>query len=153
MIRSYIDLEAHVDSVEVRSLLAQSSLEDRDALVALIHTLPLKITRHFSISSSPKYHPHTLHIAIARRPGGKVSEPLTNPSDSSARLCVDALIRHSKFSLPDDSSSPIILVGTGTGVGPLRGMMHGRLAAQEHGGLDKTSRGSITSIVGFRCVY
>lgn len=149
MIQSYVDLEACIDSVEINSLLSQSCPKDRDALVALIRTLPPKTPRHFSISSSPRYHPHTLHIAIARRPGGKVSELLTAPLNASTPLRVDALIRHSKFSLPEDLLAPIILIGTGTGIGPLRGMMHGRLALQKQASVDHL-RGSITCIFGFK---
>lgn len=72
--------------------------------------------------------------------------PMIDSLRSKNTQLISACVHKSKFRMPESSSTPIILVGTGTGVGPLRGMMHGRLTADVKGG----QRGSITCVLGYR---
>jgi nitric oxide synthase oxygenase domain/subunit/sulfite reductase alpha subunit-like flavoprotein len=117
-----------------------------EQLESVILSLPYKAARTYSISSTPLFRPSTLHIAIARLEGGQTSIPMVDSLRSKAIQVMHAHVHKSKFRMPVSPSTPVILVGTGTGVGPLRGMMHGRLTADVKGG----SRGSITCVLGFR---
>ncbi|THU86598.1 hypothetical protein K435DRAFT_868134 [Dendrothele bispora CBS 962.96] len=147
IINCYVDLNIALTS---HSLLQKPNLVKEDELSNLIRSLPLKSPRMFSISSSPAYHPSILHIAIARLEHGQLSVPLTSIlNEGELTPTFQAVIRTSTFHLPEDLGVPVILVGCGTGVGPLRGMMHGRLAALK-GSSDELFRGPIVCFTGFR---
>lgn len=54
-------------------------------------------------------------------------------------------VQTSRFRLPEDNSIPIILIGTGTGIAPLRGFLQKRLADK-----DASSHGPVLGIFGYR---
>ncbi len=105
----------------------------------LVALAPHLQPRYYTISSSSSLHPAHVHatVAVTRdepRPGrvhlGVCSSYLANPATTRARI----FIRPSSFRLPADPATPIILVGPGTGIAPMRALLqerqHQRVARQ-----------------------
>ena len=99
----------------------------------LVAMLPSLSPRLYSISSSPSTHSNELHTTVAvvrysshsRQRHGVCSTLL-----SERRSIGDALpiyIQPNKrFRLPSDPSTPIIMIGPGTGIAPFRSFLHER---------------------------
>jgi NADPH-ferrihemoprotein reductase len=92
---------------------------------------PLLQTRFFTISSSSSVHPNTVHLTVAvtqheRKDGslfqGVCSNHLASPSLDTVRV----FVRASTFRLPKDSSRPILMIGPGTGIAPMRALLQER---------------------------
>ncbi len=126
----------------------------RPPFLYLVHMIPPLRPRHFSIASSLAAHPGRLQLIVAlvkyktplrRTKVGVCSEWLSSlrPSDCgpipvwwvlrrSARLppfpCPHTPLRvyRGSMSLPDDPSLPVLLIGPGTGVAPIRAMAEER---------------------------
>ena len=101
----------------------------------LIAMLPSLAPRLYSISSSPNTHSNEIHTTVAvvrysshsRKRGGVCSTLL------SERKCIGELLPiyiqpNKRFRLPSDASTPIIMIGPGTGIAPFRSFLHERRA-------------------------
>eukprot|EP01123_Difflugia_compressa_P010126 TRINITY_DN3612_c0_g2_i1.p1 TRINITY_DN3612_c0_g2~~TRINITY_DN3612_c0_g2_i1.p1 ORF type:complete len:526 (+),score=92.88 TRINITY_DN3612_c0_g2_i1:207-1580(+) len=94
---------------------------------------PIK-PRYYSISSSPLAHPRSVHITVAvvegKSPTGRHHYGVA--SNYLASLApeepVAIMIRKSTFRLPEDGSKPVIMIGPGTGLAPMRGFIQERIA-------------------------
>lgn len=83
--------------------------------------------RAYSIASSPKTHPETVHITVATQrnaigaalPSGVGSGFLADLVAPGEAVTVFPLPNRS-FHLPEDTSTPIIMVGPGVGLAPFR---------------------------------
>lgn len=101
----------------------------------LVTMLPKLTTRLYSISSSPSFHRGELHTTVAvvryrshnRDRGGVCSTMLSDRTPLGARLPI-YIQPNSKFRLPRDGATPIIMIGPGTGVAPFRSFLHERRA-------------------------
>ncbi|XP_020298213.1 NADPH--cytochrome P450 reductase isoform X2 [Pseudomyrmex gracilis] len=108
----------------------------------LCELLPRLQCRYYSISSSPKLYPNSVHITAVvveyKTPTGRINKGVTttwlkekHPSDP---LClVPIFVRKSQFRLPTHPSTPIIMVGPGTGIAPFRGFIQERDFAKKEG--------------------
>ena len=97
------------------------------------------LPRYYSISSSPKQHPTTVHITAAvvaeATPSGRVHSGVATAM--LARLPAGAplhvFIRKSTFRLPASPGKPVVMVGPGTGLAPFRAFLQERAAAAAAG--------------------
>ncbi|XP_043473063.1 NADPH--cytochrome P450 reductase isoform X1 [Leptopilina heterotoma] len=114
----------------------------KPALDHLCELLPRLQCRYYSISSSPKLHPTTVHITAVvveyKTPTGRINKGVTtswlrekHPSEPPS--LVPIFVRKSQFRLPLRTSTPIIMVGPGTGLAPFRGFIQERDLARKEG--------------------
>ena len=100
--------------------------------------LPRLQARYYSISSSPKLYPTSIHITAViveyETPTGRVNKGVATSWLKNKDLSVDAafpptvpiFVRRSQFRLPFKSQTPVIMIGPGTGVAPFRGFIQER---------------------------
>ncbi|KAI1306262.1 hypothetical protein EDD11_004848 [Mortierella claussenii] len=106
----------------------------------LIAMLPTIKPRHYSIASSQKAHPNSVHLLV-------VAVEWTAPFSSKPRfgqctryltsLCVGAKvtvsIKPSVMTLPPHAHQPVIMAGLGTGMAPFRAFIQERAWQKAHG--------------------
>lgn len=98
-----------------------------------VDTLAKLMPRLYSISSSLKAHPDQVHFTIdvvhyesrGRVRKGVCSTFLAERADG---VPIPVFPNASKFRLPDDGNTPIIMVGPGTGIAPFRAYLQERKA-------------------------
>jgi len=105
--------------------------------LALLKKLP---SRLYSISSSPKVHPGEVHLCVGivrtefggRPRKGVCSTFLADRVPAGSKVPVS--VHHNKnFRPPSDGSTPMILVGPGTGIAPFRAFLEERRATGAKG--------------------
>ncbi|KAL0842115.1 hypothetical protein ABMA28_014295 [Loxostege sticticalis] len=110
----------------------------------LCELLPRLQPRYYSISSSPKLHPETVHITAVvveyKTSTGRVNKGVATtwlakhkPEPGKPLPRVPVYIRKSQFRLPLQPQTPIIMVGPGTGLAPFRGFLQERAHARANG--------------------
>jgi sulfite reductase (NADPH) flavoprotein alpha-component len=107
-----------------------ADFRDAEQFVGVLKKLQPRL---YSICSSPKAHPGEVHLCVAvvryqahgRQRGGVCSTFMAERMDSSTRPRVFVHSNHA-FRLPADSSSPVIMVGPGTGIAPFRAFLEER---------------------------
>lgn len=110
---------------------------DAQEFVALLRPLAPRL---YSISSSPKAHPGQVHLTInvvryqslARNRKGVCSSYLADRVERDRRVLI-FLQCNKKFRPPPDSSTPMIMVGPGTGIAPFRAFLQERRAQAASG--------------------
>lgn len=102
----------------------------------LLELLPRLQSRYYSISSSPKLYPTSVHITAVlieyETPTKRLNKGVATgwfkaldvSEESSPKIPV--FIRRSQFRLPSKSLTPIIMIGPGTGLAPFRGFIQDR---------------------------
>lgn len=116
----------------------------KPALDHLCELLPRLQPRYYSISSSPKLYPNTVHITAVlveyttptnRKNKGVATSwlALKHPKPGMEPPTVPIFIRKSQFRLPTKPQTPIIMVGPGTGFAPFRGFIQERDFAVKEG--------------------
>ncbi|MER0468772.1 bifunctional P-450/NADPH--P450 reductase [Bacillus cabrialesii subsp. cabrialesii] len=102
---------------------------------------PLK-PRYYSISSSPRVNPGqaSITVGVVRGPAwsGRGEYRGVASNDLAERQAGDDIVMfvrkpESRFQLPEDPETPIIMVGPGTGVAPFRGFLQARSALKREG--------------------
>ncbi|XP_034840509.1 NADPH--cytochrome P450 reductase isoform X1 [Maniola hyperantus] len=110
----------------------------------LCELLPRLQPRYYSISSSPKLYPETIHVTAVvvkyKTPTGRVNKGVTTtwlaenkPEPDKPFPRVPVYIRKSQFRLPMQTQTPILMVGPGTGLAPFRGFLQERAHARAQG--------------------
>ena len=109
--------------------------------------------RYYTISSSSTVHPETIHITYAlledeKKTGGKFTGLCSGfLSSLSKGDMVRVFVRDSTFRLPKQPERPVIMIGPGTGIAPMRAILQER-------GYEKKSIGEIAqgpNILYFGC--
>jgi len=111
----------------------------RPALQELVNSLGPMLPRLYSISSSPRKHPGQVHLTVGivqfevhgRVRNGVASSYLgvrSQPGDA-----VSVYVQPSRFRLPADPDTPVIMVGPGTGIAPFRAFLEEREATRAPG--------------------
>ena len=101
----------------------------------LVKMLPKLARRLYSISSSPAAHPGQVHSTVSvvrynahqRERGGVCSTHLSDRTKPGDRMPI-YIQPNKKFRLPADASTPIVMIGPGTGIAPFRAFLHQRRA-------------------------
>lgn len=102
----------------------------------LLELLPRLQARYYSISSSPKLYPDSIHITAVvveyKAPTGRTNKGVATtwlrekiPSEGANHL-VPIFLRRSTFRLPTKPQTPVIMIGPGTGLAPFRGFIQER---------------------------
>jgi sulfite reductase (NADPH) flavoprotein alpha-component len=131
------DLDTYLWGMEVVDFLIEHP-SIKWAPQELVETLAKLMPRLYSISSSLKAHPDQVHFTIdivhyesrGRMRKGVCSTFLAERTDKTA---VPVFPNTSKFRLPEDPSTPVIMVGPGTGVAPFRAFLQERKAIEAKG--------------------
>lgn len=132
---------------------ALQELVQRTPIVDVLHKFPAKLTaeqlvsllrpltpRLYSISSSPAEVGEEVHLTVGvvrfehegRARSGAASSFLADrvEEDGAVRVFVE---HNDNFRLPNDTTKPIIMVGSGTGMAPFRAFMQQRVADEANG--------------------
>lgn len=110
----------------------------------LCELLPRLQPRYYSISSSSKLYPTTVHITAVvveyTTPTGRHNKGVATtwlkqkiPQDGQDPPIVPIFIRKSQFRLPTKTQTPIIMIGPGTGLAPFRAFVQERNYSREEG--------------------
>lgn len=122
-------INARVGIVDIISKLCPSIQIPLGHFIALC---PRMLPRYYTISSSSLVFPRTIHITV------KVKEDLTINGSRWKGLCssylsrirvgdsVAIFVRKSNFRLPNNPESPIVMIGPGTGIAPMRAFLQER---------------------------
>jgi len=122
-------VEAKVGMVDIISKLCPSIEIPLEHFISLCPRLQ---PRHYTISSSSSVHPTSVHVTVSvlkstRDDGtefkGVCSNHLAETNESGK---VRVFSRDSTFRLPADASKPIIMIGPGTGIAPMRALLQER---------------------------
>nr|XP_033777494.1 NADPH--cytochrome P450 reductase isoform X2 [Geotrypetes seraphini] len=110
----------------------------------LCELLPRLQARYYSIASSSKVYSNSIHICAVvveyETKTGRVNKGVaTNwlknkvPSDNGHKSTVPVFVRKSQFRLPFKSSTPVIMIGPGTGIAPFVGFIQERAWLKQQG--------------------
>lgn len=121
-------------------------LEQYDAcelpFARFLELLPALKPRYYSISSSPQVSQDTASITVGVVRGGAwigkgeyrgIASNYLAGLEPGAEVLIFVRSPESGFVLPEDSATPLIMVGPGTGVAPFRGFIQARRALQAAG--------------------
>lgn len=105
--------------------------------VDILRKLPVRL---YSIASSYKVHPGEVHLTVAavryethgKKRKGVASTCLADDAPKGSKVSVYTHI-NKNFRLPEDSNTPVIMVGPGTGIAPFRAFVEQRAAEEASG--------------------
>jgi sulfite reductase (NADPH) flavoprotein alpha-component len=107
---------------------------------AFVESLNALQPRLYSISSSPRVHAGRVSLTVdaVRYPVGSRTRLGCASTDLTSRVSPGTMMRvyvqkAQHFGLPADPSTPIIMIGPGTGIAPFRAFLHERMASKAPG--------------------
>jgi NADPH-ferrihemoprotein reductase len=97
----------------------------------LIQWCHFTLPRFYTISSCPRVYPDSIHLTVAvtreQREDGTLFEGVCSTHIAKSQLQkLRVFVRTSTFRLPKDVSKPIIMIGPGTGIAPMRALLQER---------------------------
>jgi len=128
----------------------------------------LQLPRFYTISSCPKVYPTSIHLTVSvtqeKRPttsdgrgnGNNDEQPMfegvcsTHIAAASQQNHLRVFVRPSTFRLPTELSTPIIMIGPGTGIAPMRALLQDRQHTQEQQKLEGKPH-HCTNVLYFGC--
>ncbi|KAJ8414511.1 hypothetical protein AAFF_G00037130 [Aldrovandia affinis] len=110
----------------------------------LCELLPRLQARYYSIASSSKVHPNSIHIcavvveyetSTSRVNRGVATTWLKNKvvTDNGHKSTVPMYVRKSQFRLPYKTGNPVIMIGPGTGIAPFMGFIQEQACYKQQG--------------------
>ena len=123
-------MEGHVGLVDLLKLCPSIQIP----LEHFVGFCPRLLPRYYTISSSSSVYPKSVHLTVAvteytRKDGscfrGVCSSYLAG-LDPTKKPTVRVFCRESTFRLPKETSRPILMVGPGTGIAPMRALLQER---------------------------
>lgn len=102
------------------------------SLQELMHIIPHIQPRYYTISSSSSCFPDTVHITVSVTEFGSVlrrkglCSGYLQGLEANGKSACRVFVRASTFKLPTELSTPIVMIGPGTGVAPMRGLLQER---------------------------
>ena len=131
------DLDRYLWGMEVIDFLVEHP-SIKIAPQEFVDTLAKLQPRLYSIASSLKAHPEQVHLTVdvvkyeshGKQRGGVCSTFLAERAD---HVPIPVFPNTSKFRLPEDGNTPIIMVGPGTGIAPFRAYLQERQAVGAKG--------------------
>jgi len=152
--RAEFDAWARAPMRSVAELFQEFSFRGALPLAAFLQLAPRLQPRVYTVASSALAQPGRLAIVAsvldAPKPGPDASRRMRGVATTQleriaragegvgagagdAPVFVRALVRPSTFRLPPDARTPVVLVGPGTGVAPMRAFLHERRALRARG--------------------
>ncbi|XP_063154353.1 NADPH--cytochrome P450 reductase isoform X2 [Candoia aspera] len=141
-----------------RNILAilQDTPSLRPPIDHLCELLPRLQARYYSIASTSKVHPDSIHICAVvveyptktnRVNKGVATNWLKNkqPNENGHKSLVPLYVRKSQFRLPFKSNTPVLMVGPGTGIAPFIGFI------QERGWLKQQGKDVGETVLYYGC--
>lgn len=122
----------HTNGVSIVSLLTNELSSCRIPLEDFLNLIPFIQPRFYTISSSSVVYPGHIHATVSVtqdvKPNGKVINGLCSTYMASLQpgSHCRVFLRASSFKLPEDISKPIIMIGPGTGIAPMRALLQER---------------------------
>ena len=122
-------LDAKMGIVDIVSKLCPSIEMPLEHFIAVCPRLQ---PRYYTISSSSTVHPKSIHATVSilaekRQDGSAFKGVCSNYlADMITNGKVRVFVRNSSFRLPTDVVKPIIMVGPGTGIAPMRALLQER---------------------------
>lgn len=114
---------------------------EKMAVQAICDCLQPLLPRFYSIASSQEVHKREVHLTVAlveydyegHQKHGVCTHYLCNLVQEEKTRVPIYVHKHRGFTLPEDGTTPIIMIGPGTGVAPFRGFMQERIAKKARG--------------------
>ena len=130
-------VDAHIGILEIITQFCKSI---EMPLEHFIDVCPRLLPRYYTISSSSVVHPSSVHITVSvltqMRKNGTIYKGICSSHLGSIVPGVDStcrvFCRASTFRLPEDTSKPVIMIGPGTGIAPMRAMLQERSYQRIH---------------------
>eukprot|EP00668_Euglena_longa_P040382 GGOE01053177.1.p1 GENE.GGOE01053177.1~~GGOE01053177.1.p1 ORF type:complete len:746 (+),score=248.14 GGOE01053177.1:78-2315(+) len=97
---------------------------------AFLEFMPRLQPRFYSIASDSRLHPKAIHICVAVEEGG-VCTPFLQQQPVGSKVPI--FVRRSTFHFPRAPTTPMVLIGPGTGIAPLIGLLQRREALRQAG--------------------
>ncbi len=139
LLKSSLDVKEYIAGREISDLLADYPSHEMvpQQLVEVMRTLP---SRLYSIVSSLRAHPEEVHLTVGviryethgKSRKGVASTYLADRIAIGEKAPV-YIHENKNFRLPENPSTPILMVGTGTGIAPFRAFIEERTATNAPG--------------------
>eukprot|EP00357_Protocruzia_adherens_P026593 CAMPEP_0115022244 /NCGR_PEP_ID=MMETSP0216-20121206/31417_1 /TAXON_ID=223996 /ORGANISM="Protocruzia adherens, Strain Boccale" /LENGTH=634 /DNA_ID=CAMNT_0002394855 /DNA_START=144 /DNA_END=2048 /DNA_ORIENTATION=- len=88
--------------------------------------LPRIQPRAYTIASSNKVHPKSIHVAFSIEKEGLCSQYFKRYESDPSGVNIKGYVRSSTFAQPTKASTPMIMIGPGTGFAPFRAFLQDR---------------------------